>query len=178
MKFNNKPNDSVTVSGEQLWISRSVAVNGTIVAIKDHTFYILCSKRGPNAADFQGKMNLIAGYLDFDETASDALKRETWEEVGLNLDEILETKVIISNKLNKPYDIDTDPSLNRQNISLKFGLIFNNPDKLPKLSIDNNEVEGEVEDPMWLEYDDIDNYEWAFNHDKIIKSFCWYLKTF
>lgn len=182
MKFNNRQNIPHEVgSGKIVWESRSVAVNGVILAtIKDKVddVYILCSERGPASADFQGFMNLIAGYLDWDETATDAFIRETWEEVGLNIiEDIYENPkcTVLRDDLSQPWHVASEPDQNRQNVSLRFGLIFEieNEQYLPTLSLEHNEIVGEVKNPMWLPLSEFGSYshKWAFNHDKVIVSY-------
>ena len=174
--FNNLPNKSYNVDGKLLWESRSVAVAGVVFAWKigDDYPHVLVSKRGVNSADFQGKMNLTCGYIDFSETATEAMIRETWEETGLNLKSILESKDVDKiEHMNQPWNVNSSPYANRQNITLRFGLCFaiDKDDDFPLLSVDNNEVVGEVEDPKWIKFDEINNYEWAFGHDKVIEEY-------
>lgn len=189
MKFNNRENKSYKINDKIVWESRSVAVNCVILAMiqsenYEYDTYVLVSKRGPNAADFQGKMNVIAGYLDWDETGTEACLREGWEECGINIKNILDSShfpndndspIIISNDMEQPWHVNTDPNSNRQNVSLRYGMkvILNG---LPKLTTDYNEVLGEVEDPLWLNINYIDNFDWAFNHDKLIKEYLKYVK--
>ena len=173
MKFKNRPNKLHKCNDKQVWESRSVAVNGVILAINKHDeqIYVLCSKRGPNAADYNGLMNVIAGYLDWDETSTEALIRETWEETGINIPELLTNYKVINNNLIQPWYVKTDPSSNRQNVSLRYGLVIEFDRKLPEPNTLHNEVEGEVEHPVWLPIEEIDNYEWAFDHDKVINDY-------
>lgn len=182
MKFNNRSNTLHKIGNKNIWESRSVAVNGVIVLYlflpasvsSNFRTYVLTSKRGPNAADHQGKYNLVAGYLDWDEDGRQALVRETWEETGLDLEAILDdpSYTIMESNLDSPWHVKTDPSANRQNVSLRYGVkIFSRKQSLPALSVENNEVVGEVEEPKWMLIDDIDKYEWAFGHDKVIKEY-------
>jgi len=182
MKFNNRPNKQYIVTegkaSRTIWESRSVAVNAVIIIdIKGERMnpYVLVSKRGPAAADFQGLYNVIAGYLDWDESGGDAIKRETWEECGINIfDLITNATFLFSQNMDDPWGVKTSPKSNRQNVSLRYGIYIGLPD-FPKLSIEHNEVEGEVEDPRWISVHDIDDYEWAFDHDKTIKQYMEYL---
>ena len=176
MKFNNRENSVHKIGDKIFWESRSVAVNFVIIMMPINTMklYVLVAKRGPNAADFQGSYNLIAGYLDWDESGKQAVARETWEEVGLNIKDFIFNKkyLILKNDLNQPWFVQTDPSSNRQNVSLRYGLkIISKEKKFPKLNIKNNEVKGEVEDPQWMPVEEITNYQWAFNHDQVIRDY-------
>jgi len=178
MNFFNKPNKcyKVTEEGKEIliWNSRSVAVN-CVIALVDEQIgpCILVSKRGPNAADFQGKMNIVAGYLDWDESGTDAVYRETWEECGVNVLQLLTDFKIIRNDLFDPWSVKTFTDENRQNVSLRYGVIMSKKPSqtFPTLSTEHNEIEGEVESPFWMPYHDIDNYEWAFKHDVVIKNY-------
>lgn len=193
MKFYNKPNPVHIIfkskflnkilafinkifkrSTRLVWESRSVAANLVVLiqTLKDPVIHILVSKRGPNAADFQGKMNLVAGYLDWNESGAEAAVRECWEETGLDLVGIMQTHKVLNEDLSQPWHVKTDPKANRENISLRYGvrIKYSNP-SLPALNVENNEVPGEVEDPMWIPITDIDKYEWAFGHDGVIKDY-------
>lgn len=178
MDFKNRPNESYVVetspgSQKLVWESRSTAVNLVILMnngiAEDH---VLVSQRGPNAADYQGKWNVIAGYLDWDETGPEAAIRECWEEVGFNLPEFMKNGAVLKNNLDQPWHVKTDPSANRQNISLRYGVYLKADGKeFPWLSLKNNEVKGEVSTALWMPISDIDKHEWAFGHDQVIKDY-------
>jgi 8-oxo-dGTP pyrophosphatase MutT (NUDIX family) len=177
MIFKNKPNVSYEVKDEKgnkktIWNSRSVAVNCVVVLVGDFDMmgpFVLASKRGPNAADFQGKWNLVSGYLDYNESGTEAVYREVWEECGINIPAIIKTHKVISNDLIQPWHVKTEPDENKQNVSLRYGVIikYKTGETFP-LSLEHNEVEGEVEEAIWMPIENIDKYEWAFNHDKVI----------
>ena len=184
MKFNNRPNKKVIehLTGDVYWYSRSVAVNGVIIIfLPGHkTPYVLVSRRGPNAADYQGKLNLVAGYLDWDETGTQALYREAWEEVGFDLESFAFPKEgdaswydLASNDLLNPWQVKTNPdNSDNQNVSLRYGFICElKESKFPELTLDHNEVEGEVSEAWWMPVNEINKYEWAFNHDQVIKDY-------
>ncbi len=165
-----------------VWESRSVAVNGCIIAFlpRQNIPYVLASKRGPKAADYQGKLNLIAGYLDWDETGTEALYRESWEEVGIDLESFAfpeghaDWREVIANDLLNPWQTKTEPDTSdNQNISLRYGFIckLKLGSELLELSLDHNEVDGEVSEAFWLPVNEIDKYEWAFNHDSVIRDY-------
>lgn len=165
-KFNNVENvEHKLPNGKVVWESRSIAVSGTIILKMDDNFFVLGAKRGKKAADYQGYWNLICGYLDWNETLSEAIEREIWEEVGFDLN--ITKKFLLVDKLNETWRIDDDPiKSNRQNITHHFGGIFVS-DKFPELVIDGKETE----DALWINIEAIDEYNWAFDHDKIIKLF-------
>lgn len=176
MVFKNRPNTVHKLeNGEVVWDSRSVAVTCVIMAWceDDYSPYVLISKRGTKAADSIGKWNCVCGYLDKDESGTDAAIRETWEEVGLNLVELMNTKDNVTEHLEQPWFVNHKPDENRQNVTLRFGISFGEDDfnSLPKLTTKYNEIEGEVETPMWVSFNDIKNYDFAFGHDRIINDY-------
>jgi ADP-ribose pyrophosphatase YjhB (NUDIX family) len=173
MKFNNKPNTPHDIDGKVIWEKRSVAVVGCTFIDKGSNTYVLVSRRGQKSPDFQGKMNLVAGYLDWDETGTEAVYRETWEETGFNLPKYMKKFHVSKNDLNDPWKTTTSPNNNLQNVTLRYGalLIMLDTDKFPKLTTKYNEVPGETEDPIWMPITDIHKYEWAFEHDKVIESY-------
>jgi len=172
MKFNNRPNIlHETIEGKKVWESRSVAVNGIILISINNDLYVLASKRGPNAADSQGLMNLPSGYLDWDETGTEAMFREVWEECGLNLNILIEKSFYsFMDYISQPWHVNTYITENRQNVSLRYGL-YSEVDELFNLTTEHNEIVGEVENSLWLNVKDIDKHKWAFNHDKVIRDF-------
>lgn len=169
-EFTHTPNKSYIIEGEEIWISRSCAVVGIIILLKDGKFYTLINKRGIGAAPPKGKWNICCGYIDFDESGINAVKRELFEESGLDIDEILKNNLILSKKyLDQPFFVNTDPKENRQNISLTYALIFA-ADEFPETTNQYSEP-NEIEEIKWVEIKDIDNYDFAFNHNDRIKMF-------
>ncbi|RPH38637.1 MAG: NUDIX hydrolase, partial [Burkholderiales bacterium] len=182
MEFKSRPNKAHHIGDRIVWESRSVAVNGVVILyLPDNPVpYVLASRRGPKAADYHGCMNLLAGYMDWDESGPEALYREGWEEVGIDLKSLVYPEKdndclwseIISNNIEQPWHVKTEPDENRQNISLRYGVALRMKDSvLPELSTENNEVEGEVDFAEWLPVNEIGDYIWAFGHDKVIKEY-------
>ena len=160
MKFNNRENECVkTEDGRTVWLSRSVAVVGLISAKVQNELYVLGCLRG-DAVDNSGKMCLVCGYLDWDETGHEAVVRETWEEANLNL---------LNYGINPyPVYVNTNPKDdNLQNITLYYNVNIIQK-TLPKVS-NVNCAPGEIDNTFWIPIDEIDNYEWAFNHKNRIK---------
>lgn len=164
-KFNNVPNKSYNVDGKIIWDSRSVAVVACILADYHDELYILIGQRGTGVPDSVGKYNLVCGYMDKYENGRDAVEREVYEETGLDLSEW----DIIQNDLDEPWSVNTEPTENRQNIVLRYGCVIK-VHKLPELTSEYSEP-NEVSDLRWIKYQDIDNYDWAFNHDIIIRKY-------
>lgn len=150
-------------TGREYWISRSVAVLGIVTATDyNGVEHILAVQRGIGTPDpeFVGAWCLPCGYLDFDETCKEAVSREVKEETGID---------ISPDKFELVYINDDPKSDKRQNITLRFKaelIEYANDVKLTDKFSETNEVM----DIKWIPIDWVDNYKWAFNHEKIIKS--------
>ena len=171
-QFKNKPNECVTTTdGRKIWVSRSVAVVGVFCCfnVEDNKYYFAIEKRGRNPGlDKPGLWCLPCGYLDHNESGSDAIIRESWEEIGLDIDELYK-KIIYLPNLEQPWYVKTEPDENRQNVTLRYGFTFFYQG-LPNLNPNNDCETDEVSDAVWATYEEIsrNKYEFAFNHDKII----------
>lgn len=159
-------------TGKEYWISRSNAVTVTIAAIDDirHNgdIYYLAEKRGPGCPDNVGKMCLCCGYLDWDETRKQAAVREVYEELGLRIEE----------RDLKYFETVDDPAENpKQNITTRYIVYI--PYSELKQKLESGEIntdtvsrggeEGELTEIKLILIDDVDNYEWAWNHGDVIK---------
>ena len=78
-------NFSITKNGKEYWIARNVAVSCFVFTSIDGVWHVLANKRGDGTPDYQGYWNAPCGYLDFDETTSEAAMREVYEETGLHI---------------------------------------------------------------------------------------------
>ena len=138
------------------WYSRSMAAAIFVFAPnKDGELCILANKRGPGCPDFIGCWCCPCGYLDYDETLKEAAVRECKEEAG----------VIISIDSVKFAEINDDPKdSNHQNVTARF---YTTLDSIVTTSNSENEDE-ETSDIQWIPIKELNNYNWAFNHDKII----------
>ena len=150
----------LTTTGEEVWIHRSIAVAGFVFWIYKNKIYILANKRGTGTPDFQGYWNCPCGYLDFDETLHEAISREVKEECNID----------IPSRSFIQKEIEDSPLQNKQNVTVRFIAILADYDEA-KISIGKGGEENEVSDVKWIDVDEIDNYQWAFNHDKIIKNY-------
>jgi len=182
MKFNNTPNTERIehLTGDKFWDSRSVAVNTVIVVTNpDITTepFVLISKRGSGAPDFNGLWNIPAGYLDKNETTSEACVREVWEETNINLYSIIEMKeddenYVVQEYIKREWGTNSDITNNRQNVSFRYGIFFVMEDYENKIELSNRNSEpNEVEEIKWIPLSTIGDYEFAFNHDQLIKDF-------
>lgn len=157
-------------TGKLYWISRSLAVCGFIIVgnTKTPTFKFLVSQRGKGAADNVGSWQCTCGYLDYDETAEEAMIREVYEELGLDLTRLPHATMNLLSVMSDPKK-DT-----LQNVSLRFLIELLEEDlDIPKLlkNLEKNRggEEKEVSDIKLISPEEIDNYTWAFNHGEILK---------
>jgi len=136
------------------------------------SYRIAIEKRGNNPGlDKQGLWCLPCGYLDWNESGTEAVKREVWEEIGLNLDDYREL-AITSVNVEQPWHVKTTPDENRQNVTLHYGMVIVKKE-LPILNPNNDCEPNEVADAAWATLSDIqlNKYEFAFGHEKVIKQF-------
>lgn len=158
---NKLKNFPTVVDGKTYWISRSVAVVGFVFARVNKQLCILANKRGEGTPDFQGKWNVPCGYLDYDETGEEGCVREIFEETGVKLNPT-DMKFI---------QVNTDPvNSNRQNVSLRYRTYLSEEFAKNITFTNKNSESNEVDDIRWIPIRDIDNYEWAFNHNELIKN--------
>ena len=148
----------------EYWISRSIAV--VVFVFAKDTFgetYILAEQRGAGTPDpeYVGKYCVPCGYLDYDETIVQAAQRELNEETGLTIP-TSDFKLVNIN--------DLPESDKRQNVTFRY-IVNSNilVEDLSKLFTTKNSEKDEVSSIKFIELKDIDNYEWAFNHQKLIK---------
>lgn len=151
--MNNFP---VSVDGKEYWISRSVAVCA-ICFCQDNGLRVLAVKRGPGCPDEVGKWCCPCGYLDYNETLIEACCREVKEETNLTLDK---TCMYL-------FHIDDSPKSNKQNITFTYvckGVSF----KSQTISAEGSEP-NEIDDVEWVSVNELDKYDWAFNHAELIE---------
>lgn len=150
-------------NGKEWWISRSIAVTGCVFTFLNGKWCVLANKRGEGTPDFQGMWNMPCGYLDFNETTAEAVIREVYEETGVRLN---------PNFLHF-WKFNDSPTQNRQNVSFRYyALIDAQPGSISVgTGNDRGGEEDEVEAIGWIPLDSIDKYQWAFDHDKIIREF-------
>lgn len=157
-------------TGEEqtFWYSRSMAAALFVFApnfvrkwynpltwFRKQKWFVLANKRGPGCPDFIGCWCCPCGYLDYDETLKEAAIRECKEETG----------VIIPIDKVKFAEINDDPKdSNRQNVTARFYTSLNS---IVSTSNSDNEEE-ETSDIQWIPIKELNNYDWAFNHDRIL----------
>lgn len=166
-EFKNKPNTCHKIDGKEIWVSRSVAVVGCISIYFDDKYYILAEKRSKNM-DMPGKWALPCGYLDYNESAPEAVIREVYEETGMYLPDY--ENEINFDSLKHPFRVNTNPDDFRQNISLCYGAELEIG--IPIFTDFNKE---ECDEIKFICEDDIKNYDWAFEHDKVANEWFKYI---
>lgn len=152
-------------TGREYWISRSIAVLGVVKGVDMYgEMYILAEQRGIGTPDpeYVGKWCLPCGYLDFDETCKQAIAREVAEETGVNIHPDNFELIAIN---------DNPSEDKRQNITFRFRTELEGYISDFELTNKFSETD-EVMNIKWINIKNIDNYKWAFNHNKIIKQ--WY----
>lgn len=153
--------------GKTYWYSRAiVCVSAVFCNDKENNLYILANRRG-NATDKEvGKWNLPVGFLDFDETCLECAVREVFEETGVD----------VPINVLKLYNINSMPDDGSQDVGFRYY------GKLPG-TIDDyqtstaNMEKNEVIVARWINIEDIDNFDWAWNHRELIEMFINVLKN-
>ena len=69
-----------------LYDGRYCAVSGFFFAVVDGKYSVLAEKRGEGTPDFQGMWCCPCGFLEGDENCKEGIKRETYEECGIEVD--------------------------------------------------------------------------------------------
>lgn len=137
------------------WLSPAIAVSTFVLLKNGEDTFVAATKRGKGCPNNIGKWNCQCGYLDFKESTLTAAKREVFEEIGIKLDTITDWKWI------------DEPDENENIVHRFYAVLKGTPNQYP-LTAKFSEKE-EVSDIAWINVKDIDSFEWAFNHDSIIK---------
>lgn len=155
-----KKNFPIKKDGKTYWVSRSIAVLGLVIAERDGEHYILVNKRGDGCPDFNGMWNIPCGYLDYNETTKEAVSREIWEECGVRIEP----------SAFALYSINDDPNEGEsQNVTIRY--VARVPESVMDIPLNNGNSEAdEVDGIMWMNVNDIENYDWAFNHRFLLRN--------
>ena len=166
MKYKSTPNRCIQHEGEEIWISRSVTVLPVLFFVSKGIWYVPLGLRGKDLPEAVGLWGLPGGYLDYDETTTQAVYREVWEELGLDLLQ-LRSDFHFSGNFDHPYDIHSQP-LRRQNVTLKYALMFHLGDAdLPELKPQVSK--GEVVEAKWVDLETAMQMTLAFNHHLVMQ---------
>lgn len=162
-------NFSIKVDGKEYWISRSVACACFIFKEKENNLYVLIQKRGKGAADFQNHWCCVCGYLDYDESCEDCVKRECIEECGFKIDK---------HRLHL-MNVNSSPSENHQNVTIHYVYFADEKEEFNYNNADGGEKD-EVSEVKWYKIGktfnnelkvniyDMMSMDWAFEHEKRI----------
>jgi ADP-ribose pyrophosphatase YjhB (NUDIX family) len=148
-------NFPVKIGDNEYWISRSVSVEGFIFTL-DNGIRVLANKRGKGCPNNVGKWNCPCGYLDYDETLKKACCREIKEETNLT----------VSPSLLNFFTIDSTPKGKSQNISVSYWSY--RPGYAGQTITGEAAEPDEVDDVEWISLDELDKYDWAFEHNYTI----------
>ena len=139
--------------------ARYCAVSGFVFGIVNGKYSILANKRGSGTPDYKGYWNAPCGYLEKFESAKLGIQREIFEECGF----------LVDGKDLKEIFVETKPEeCNNGNVTIRHKAFLGKI--IPYYSAYNGGELNEVDDIKWIPIDDIDKYEWAFNHLNTIKS--------
>lgn len=164
--FKNKQNTAHKLkSGETIFNSRSVAVAAIVCGWdeKSKNWHVVLGKRGA-AVDQSGKWGYVCGYLDWDETLLEAVKREVWEEAGIDLT-ALEIKED-ANICEQPFFVQSTMDDARQNVTCRYFVQINH---LTPLTVENAE-KNEISETRWVPLlkKELIKFDFAFNHKAIL----------
>lgn len=157
--FKSRPNRIIKDDkGKIHWVSRSL-VTIAFVTWRDS---VLIVRRGESVIE-TGKWCLPCGYIDYDETIQQSIAREIWEETGINI-----TNFCDIDKL-EPVKISSNPIGKKQNIHMDFIIRLKDDDK----PVINKDITDPLEttDVKWIRLDELDSYDFAFEHCKKIKNY-------
>jgi NADH pyrophosphatase NudC (nudix superfamily) len=162
MKFKNIQNESVeSADGKKLWKSRSVAV---CVALWTSDQKFIVTKRSAAMEKDPGKKCLVCGFLDNNESIHQALIREVYEELGLNVNGM---KAMM-------YHISDAPISPTQNISFHFFIPLPYDSETVKRKIKPCPIE--VDEVYFMSANNVmadNDKEWAFSHRKrVLRLLC------
>ncbi len=144
-----------------IYSGRFCAVSGFIFAIVNGKYSLLANLRGPGTPDYQGCWNAPCGYLENCENSKQGIQREIFEECAF----IIDTKDI------KIVDVETEPEeCNNGNVTIRHRAFLGKINPFVIKQYTGGE-ENEVDAIKWIPVDDIEKYNWAFNHKTVIKKY-------
>jgi 8-oxo-dGTP pyrophosphatase MutT (NUDIX family) len=161
--FSNRPNYQIeSVDGSKHWISRSVAAVAILLFTIEETgeIFIPLGQRSQNLNLCPGDWGLVAGFLDWNESAKECVLREVWEELGIDLS-------LYANVPNQPDYVNSIPDKSEnETISLRF-IVNCYVNKLPEM----NPRCDEVTETFWHNISEPlpANTKLAFNHGELIE---------
>jgi 8-oxo-dGTP pyrophosphatase MutT (NUDIX family) len=159
-------NFPVERNGRIYYVSRSMSVSlYTFCKNAQGEWCILANQRGNGAQNARGLWNVPMGYLDYNETAQWAAKRETWEETGVN---VPISKIHMMGMNSGPLETDDDiakrkpiPTEGKQDVAVRFAAVLDGITNNYPVSDANSEPD-EVMDIQWIPLSQVKNYNWAY----------------
>jgi 8-oxo-dGTP pyrophosphatase MutT (NUDIX family) len=150
-----------------------MAVVAIPIFVCANTPYVPLQKRLEKPGDEEsGRWGLPCGYLDWDEDCFQAMARECWEEIGLDVD----AYPLLAGSITDPYTVNGDPESDlRQNVTMRYRWACQVAE-LPDLIANP----AECSDAMWYPLMAIqENHPLtiAFNHQELMLEACkWFYK--
>lgn len=148
-------------AGKTLWSGRYCAVCGIVwTEADDGDILVLANKRGKGTPDYQGYWNLPCGFLESDETGREGVCREISEECGYSFK---------PGMFNLEF-VQTDPmECNNGNVTIFYSARTSNCGSYYAGKRFGGEAD-EVDRIEWVSIHNLHKFNWAFNHDRIIKT--------
>lgn len=150
----------------EAWFSRSMAI--VVLVQDDISGEFVIEKRGPGCPDNIGKYVFPCGYVGWGETVQEAAAREVYEETGIHIDS---SSLIL-------FGVESEPTANRQNITLRFYTRAKHDDIMKGLQnhADSSERGGEKDEcseikTMGLYEIAASQDKFAFGHSEIASKF-------
>lgn len=161
MKLTNRENQPFeSTNGDIIWRSRSIAICAIVIS---NDLDCVVTKRS-DKVDNPGKWSLPCGYLDWDESIHQALIRELWEELGLD----------VRGKFAGLYHVSDGPNKDeRQNVSFHFIVApdCSTEELRSKIKLCDEATEFDFISLDEAKAGEFGDKEFAFGHDKrIMKS--------
>lgn len=154
--MNNFP---IEHEGKIYWVARNVAVSCFVFTLFAGKWCILANRRGSGVPDYAGFWNVPCGYLDYNETTAQAAQREVYEETGIKVPQVTF------------WTFNDTPNENLQNVTFRYYGFVSDPQfmTLNANSTNRGGEQREVDRVEWIPIESINNYQWAFEHDKMIE---------
>lgn len=155
-----------TSAKKTLYDGRYCAVSSFVFAVVDGKYSVLANQRGEGAPDFKGCWNCPCGFLERNEDSRTGAAREIKEE----------TLEIIEPEQLKIVYVETEPEkCNNGNVTIRHRAFIGKQQQINKgraWTVDNygGGEKDEVKNVLWIPVDNINLFEWAFNHEETIRS--------
>jgi ADP-ribose pyrophosphatase YjhB (NUDIX family) len=153
--FHSIPNTEVIDnSGNKYWISPSISVDALVIVAGQ----VLVTRRS-DAPEVSNPLKwcLPCGFMEWNETPLNACMRELCEETGIDIREL--------KLLNNECTTDSYKRPHSENgTALQFVFMLSD---FPEVKLNADECVAWA----WVSVDELQKYEWAFGHDRLIREF-------